>query len=145
MTIKQIKTFLSLFILISLMSSCEYSYYIAINNQNSPTKVIVTYENKYSNWETGDTLKIKSKYFNNLDTIIFRKNIDSTKYSFIVPEKTEVELMPRSIGTPIRKIEIEINKDSTFTVNLRDNKQMKLLIKNGNLLKSKASYVFIRK
>lgn len=145
MTIKQIKTLLSLFILISLMSSCEYSYYIAINNQNSPTKVIVTYENRYSNWETGDTLKIKSKYFNNLDTIIFRKNIDSTKYSFIVPEKTEVELMPRSIGTPIRKIEIEINKDSTFTVNLRDNKQMKLLIKNGNLLKSKASYVFIRK
>lgn len=127
------------------MSSCEYSYYIAINNQNSPTKVIVTYENRYSNWETGDTLKIKSKYFNNLDTIIFRKNIDSTKYSFIVLEKTEVELMPRSIGTPIRKIEIEINKDSTFTVNLRDNKQMKLLIKNGNLLKSKASYVFIRK
>jgi hypothetical protein len=55
---------------------------------------------------------------NKSDTILIRNDIGTTSYSFVIPANYQVELLPKSLGTPITSVTFKTDNDSTITVDL---------------------------
>lgn len=113
----------------SILTSCDYTMYVAVANHTSATKVKVRYANSGHIWDNKDTLRIRGPHVG-VDSFVVRTNIDSSSYYFIAPPDTEIQLLPVSLGSPIRRIEFMGDSSWSYETN-SSNKIRKALKKRG--------------
>ena len=117
-----------------LLFGCDMIYNISVSNLTKKAEVVVVYSSiDLATFFDTDTLNFLNRKAIIPDKFLIRHNIDSSKYSFVMPENSEVDLQPKSIGTPIKKIIINFEKDSTLIVDLYDRKYIRKLRKLGVL------------
>ena len=128
---KYLKSILLAFI-IFVMTSCDYTMYVALRNYREPAKVCVTYPKAGLILWNNDTLLLKHINTPTFDSSLIRLNASDSSYCFIAPKGKEVALQPISFDKPpINQIRIFNSPDSVLTVNIEDRKEFKKLKKAG--------------
>ena len=101
--LKITKLILTIISVLTLVS-CDIAYSVMVNNHGQTRQVNVNFDNtRKSVYYDSDTLSVRS-FDKKTDSMLIRTNIDSTSYSFIVPTNYQVELKPKSLGTPIKSL-----------------------------------------
>ena len=137
---KKLKSTILAFSTLLCFSSCDITYYVAVNNYGQKNKVTVNYNNSQTSaWHDSDTLSAE-RLDKSSDTLLTRTNIDSTTYSFVIPAHHQVELQPKSLGTPIRSVTFQADNDSTITVNFWNNDWKQL--KRKGVIETKPFFLF---
>lgn len=129
---RHIKTITLIFFIVSL-TSCDYSMYVAVRNYKEPCKVNVTYRKSGNTFFDSDTLLLKPINNSEFDSSLLRVNTSHNSYYFIAPREKEIALRPRSLGQPIRQVEIISSSDSLWRINLWDRDEFKKLKKSGQI------------
>ncbi|RYZ33798.1 MAG: hypothetical protein EOP49_35365 [Sphingobacteriales bacterium] len=119
--------------LLAVLCSCNSVKYIAINNNEYPRRVIVTYKHDAEIYWNGDSLNAGLTGETEFDTILTRKDIDSVTYTFMAPANKHIELMPKGKGEVITSIVIQPANpaETPLKINLTDKEELKRLSKEG--------------
>lgn len=117
-----------------LLSSCDYTMYVAVRNYREPCKVNVTFDKSVGTFFDNDTLSLKSIPNADFDGSLIRNNTGPGTYSFIAPHNKEIALRPVALNRqPISQIEIINAVDSSWVINLRDRAEFQKLKKSGRI------------
>ena len=118
------------------LTSCDYTMYVAVRNYKEPCRVNVTYQKSGNTFFDSDTLLLSALDHPQFDSSLLRFNTSADSYYFIAPREKEIALRPKSLGNPIKQVEIINSSESSWTINLWDRKEFRKLKKSA-LIKTK--------